>query len=271
MLTMVEIVEKVNCPSCGAPLKIKAGEIVVTCEYCGTAVNLKAERSFVLRHSIIPNKYSKEEIEKLVRSWMRAGFAMPENVARKARFEQVRLVHLPFYVVTAHAVTKYQGVFTRTGRPRDVEDTIAKDYQWTVLGRRVSQFPEREYKIPLSGKSSFDLSLVQGEFLNAELDEGDAEEKGRAEIEFHQNYLAKEKADHITESMTTIDVKGCEFLHAPVWFIDYEYNGKVYHVLTDGATGEVIRGDIPVEESRFPWIWILAILVVFFVLLVIVL
>lgn len=263
---MAEIVEKVSCPSCGAPLKIKAGELVIICEYCGTAVNLKAEKPFLLKHSIIPNNYSEEEIQNLVRAWMRSGYAMPENLARRARIKQARLVFLPFYVVTVHAATDYEGVFTRTGGQRRVKDTITGDYQWIIVGRRSTQFPEREYRIPLSGKASFDLSLVQGEFLNAEIDEDEAQERARTEIEAHHNYLMKEKVDEVAEVSTTIDVENCEFLHAPIWFIDYEYQRNVYHVIIDGSTGQVIKGDIPVEESTFPWTWIAAIVAIILLL-----
>jgi hypothetical protein len=261
---MVEIVEKVECPNCGAPLKVKAGEIVITCEYCGTAVNLRAEKPFVFKHSIIPNRYSEQEIETKVRAWMRSGFAMPQNLARNARFKKIQLVFLPFYVVKAHAVTSYDGTLTRTGAPKHIKDTITKDYQRTILGRRSAAFPEREYRIPLSGKATFDLSLVQGEFLNAEIDEREAQEQAREEIEFNQAYLVKEKVDQITESETAVDIEESEFLHAPVWFIDYEYKGNLYHVVVDGATGDVIKADIPVEESSFPWIWLVAIVIIIF-------
>ena len=171
-------------------------------------------------------------------------------------------IFLPFYVVTAHASTDYEGVFTRTGGSTPVKDVMTRDYQRTVLGRRSTQFPEREYKIPLAGKAAFDLSLVQGEFLNAELDEDEAQERARMEIESDQTYLVKEKVDHITESVTTVDVKDCEFLHAPVWFVDYEYKKRLYHVILDGSTGDVIKGDIPLEESTFPWIWAAAAVVI---------
>ncbi|MBU7033053.1 MAG: zinc ribbon domain-containing protein [Theionarchaea archaeon] len=255
---MVELVEKITCPNCGAPLKITAGEIVVTCEYCGTAVNLKAETPFVLKHSIIPNTFSQDKIEQVVRSWMRSGFAMPQNFQQKAVILQSRLVFLPFYVVTAHAVTEYEGVFTRTGQETPVKDILSRDYQRTILGRRTTKFPEQEYNIPLSGKSSFDLSKVEGEFLNAELDEGEAIEKGKTEIENHQIYLIREKVDTLHANSTEISVDSCEFLHAPVWFVDYEYEGVRYTILLDGSTGEVITGDIPVNHSTFSWIWIAA-------------
>lgn len=259
---MVDIVEKIECPSCGAPLKVKAGEIIVTCEYCGTAVNLKAEKPFVLNHSIIPNTLSAKEAENMVESWMRSGFAMPPDLVSKSHFKKVELMFLPFYVVTAHADTQYTGIFTRTGQKKEISNNIVREYQWTILGRRSVQFPQREYTIPLSGKSSFDLSIVEGKFLNAELDEKEALEKIRTDIENHQEYLATEKVDRITSSKTTIDIKDCEFVHAPVWNIMYEYCGNTYTVLMDGATGSIIKGDIPVHEGRVWWIWVVAILVI---------
>lgn len=255
---MAELVEKVDCPNCGAPLKITAGEIVITCEYCGTAVNLKAETPFVLKHSIIPNTYSKEKIEKVVQGWMRSGFTMPGDMSQKALIVESRLVYLPFYVITAHADTHYSGVFTRTGQNTPVTDTLSKDYTRTILGRRSTHFPEQEYKIPLSGKSSFDLSLVQGEFLHAELDEQEAIERGNQDIEQHQLYLITEKVDIVDSHSTDITVDSCEFLHAPIWFVEYEYAGSSYSIVLDGATGEIITGDIPVQQSSFPRIWIAA-------------
>ncbi|MBU7034717.1 MAG: hypothetical protein HXS49_05965, partial [Theionarchaea archaeon] len=119
-------------------------------------------------------------------------------------------------------------------------------------------FPEREYKIPLSGKSSFDLSLVQGEFLNAELDENEARTLAEKGIEANQMYRIREKVDTVEESQTDIEIKDSEFLHAPIWFIEYQYQGSTYRVLLDGCTGQIITGDIPFGESTFPWVWLAA-------------
>jgi hypothetical protein len=40
------------------------------------------------------------------------------------------------------------------------------------------------------------------------------------------------------------------YLHAPVWFVKYEYKGKAYQLLIDGSTGTVIKGDIPSTGLR---------------------
>ena len=36
-------VTSMKCPSCGAPISPKFGEMVITCEYCGTGVTLGAQ------------------------------------------------------------------------------------------------------------------------------------------------------------------------------------------------------------------------------------
>jgi hypothetical protein len=40
------------------------------------------------------------------------------------------------------------------------------------------------------------------------------------------------------------------YLHAPVWFVKYEYNGESCQLLADGATGSIIKGSIPVMSFR---------------------
>jgi hypothetical protein len=44
---------------------------------------------------------------------------------------------------------------------------------------------------------------------------------------------------------TDFEVEEATYLHAPVWFIVYEYKKERYRVLLDGASGSVIKGDIP--------------------------
>ena len=64
------ITEGINCKNCGAPLSLKAGEVVITCEYCGTAVNIASGKDFFLKHSIIPSNSDEKKTRELVRKWM---------------------------------------------------------------------------------------------------------------------------------------------------------------------------------------------------------
>jgi len=39
------------------------------------------------------------------------------------------------------------------------------------------------------------------------------------------------------------------YLHAPAWFVKFEYKGSLFKIIVDGATGAVLKGDIP--SSKF--------------------
>ena len=249
---MVEIAQEIGCPDCGAPLNVRAGEAIILCEYCGSSVNLAVGTKYFLKHSIIPAKFDKKGMLAEVRSWMKKGFLMPSDLARKADIQSAVLRFMPFFIINVSVATKYSGVFTRTGANIEKKGEMLNEYYWKVLGRRGSSFPTRSYEVPASGKSEFNLSLLSPEakFLNSEIDENEANQRAEQEIKEHQKFLLKNEVDHITEIDTQITVNNTEFLHVPVWYIKYEYRGKTYDLIMDGATGQEIQGQIPRMEKK---------------------
>ncbi|HHD15666.1 MAG TPA: hypothetical protein ENK47_03050 [Euryarchaeota archaeon] len=245
------IVETISCSNCGAPLPIKAGEVIITCEYCGTATNIASGEVFFLKHSIIPSNVADTEIEKIVRKWMGDGPLKPSNLASRSKITGTSLVFLPFYIIHADAVTNYEGFFTRTGRKERREGTLRREYFWKIIGRRGSKFPTKEYEIPLSGKENFNISKIPGyaRFLNAELDEADAKDIARSEIEEHQEFLIKEQVNELIHTEHDITVEDVEYIHAPIWKVDYRYNKRDYQILLDSSSKDVIRGDIPPPDQ----------------------
>ncbi|UCE37055.1 MAG: hypothetical protein JSW00_16430 [Thermoplasmata archaeon] len=248
---MTEIAEKVNCPNCGAPLKLEAGEVIITCEYCGAAMNMAVGKKYFLRHSIIPNQYSPEQISSMAKKWMGGGFLKPEDLARRSSIKEQYLVFLPFFVIHVSAQAKYEGVLTRTGQHIPKKGDFTREYHWKILGRRASSFPTKEYEIPLRGKVDFDLSHVSknAKFLNSEMDEREAHSRLKQEIEEHNKFLLSSEMDVISTIETNLEIRNTEFVHAPVWFLKYEYNGKMYELLFDGASGDTIKGDIPAPDD----------------------
>ncbi|MEM2386918.1 MAG: hypothetical protein QXO50_02740, partial [Candidatus Bathyarchaeia archaeon] len=61
----------------------------------------------------------------------------------------------------------------------------------------------------------------------------------------HHRFLAQQDVDRIIEMKNEMKVNQTVYLHAPVWRIRYEYKGKTYMLWLDGATGIVIKGEIP--------------------------
>ena len=243
------IVEKIDCPHCGAPVPFKPGEILATCQYCGYTVVIETGQTFNFEHSMLMNKYDPSQIEEAIRDWMRAGFLKPQDLAKKSKITEKDLVYLPFWVVSSEAATTYKGVFERITPAVEKEGKIEKTYDWLVLARKATVFPTREYDVPLDGKIPYDFRKIEGfaKVLNSEIDKDEAVELAKQQIEESHRFLLQQDVDKIIEIKTEMQVKQVVYLHGPIWFVKYEYRGEAYQLLMDGASGTAIKGDIPMR------------------------
>lgn len=193
------------------------------------------------------NKYDPAQIEELVKEWMRSGFLKPPDLARKSKITEKTLTYLPFWIISADAESTYKGFFERISPPVIKEGKITKKYNWLILARKAAEFPTKEYDVPLDGKIPYDFNKIEGfaKILNSEIDEGEAVERAKQEIEEHHRYLAQQDVDRIIEMKNEIIINQTAYLHVPIWLVKYDYGGKNYIARADGATGEVIKGDIP--------------------------
>ena len=245
----MSIVDEIKCSHCGAPIAFKPGEILATCKYCGFTVVIETGETFTFEHSLVLNAYDLAQIEEPIRTWMREGFLKPSDLARKSKIVEKDLIYLPFWVVSVDAKSAYKGVFERI-TPAIVKDgKIEKEYSWLVLARKASEFPTKEYNVPLEGKIPYDFRKIEGfaKVLNSEIDRDGAVEVAKQQIDVHHRFLVQQDIDKIIEFNTELDVKQVVYLHAPIWFVKYEYKGKTYQLLIDGATGTAIKGDIPLS------------------------
>ncbi len=241
------VVDEIHCSHCGAPISFKPGEILATCKYCGYTIVIETGQPFTFEHSILLNRYDLVSVDAPIIDWMRTGFIKPPDLAKKSKIMEKNLVYLPFWVVSVEAKSTYKGIFERMAPAVVKEGKIEKEYDWLVLARKATEFPTKEYDVPLAGKIPFDFRKVEGfaKVLNSEIDKDDAVEFARQQIDQHHRYLAQEDVDKIIEMNTSINVKQIVYLHAPIWFVKFEYKGKLYQLLVDGASGMVIKGDIP--------------------------
>jgi len=243
----MSVVQEIRCSHCGAPISFQPGEIIATCRYCGYTVVLDTGKAFNLEHSMLLNKYDPTRIEETVKRWMSTGFLKPSDLARKSKIAERVLMYLPFWIVSLRAVSTYKGIFERITPAIVKEGKIEKEYDWVLLARRATHFPTREYDIPIAGKIIFDFTKIEAYsmVLNSEINIEEATSLARQQVEEHHRYLIQQDVDSIVEMKNDFDVRLTVYLHAPVWLVEYEYKGKTYQLSVDGATGIVIKGDIP--------------------------
>jgi hypothetical protein len=241
------VAENIRCSHCGGPVDFKPGELIATCKYCGFTTVIETGAPFKFEHSLLLNKYDLAQTDKLIKGWMRSGFMKPSDLARKSKIFEKDLVYLPFWIVSVEAETSYKGVFERISPPIVKDGKIQKEYNWVVLAREASGFPTREYDIPLEGKIPYDFRKIEdfAKVFNSEITREEALKLTKQQIEALHRYLLKQNVDKIIEIYTEINMKQAIYLHAPVWFVKYEYKGNTYQLILDGAAGMVLKGDIP--------------------------
>jgi hypothetical protein len=243
----MSIVQQISCPHCGAPIDFKPGEILATCKYCGYTAVVETGQTFTFEHSMIMNRFDQKTVEEPIRGWMSSGFLKPADLARKSKVSEKSLVYLPFWVISIEVTSTYKGVFERLTPAVVKEGKLEKQYDWLVLARKATEFPTREYEVPLQGKVPYDFRKIEGfaKVFNSEVDRTEALEIAEQQIDEQHRFLLSEDVDKIIEFKSDYKVKQIVYLHSPVWFVNYEYKGKIYKLLVDGATGTAIKGDMP--------------------------
>ncbi len=243
----MSIIKAISCAHCGAPVQFEPGEILTTCRYCGFTQVIETGEAFTFAHSMFLNEYDATQIESVINQWMEDGFAKPSGLSRKSTLTEKNLTYLPFWILDVEVSTVYKGVFERLTPPVVKEGQIQKHYDWVTLARKGTQFPTREYDVPLEGKIPYDFRKIEkfAKVLNSEMDSDEATTRVKQDIEAHHQFLAKQEVDKILEIQTDFEVGATVYLHAPIWFVVYEFKKKKYRILVDGATGTTIEGEIP--------------------------
>ncbi len=95
-----------KCPSCGAPIAPKFGEMIITCEYCGSSVTLGSSGwANIQKQTMLPLRIqSTDDISARVRSMMDTGL-LHRHLQESSTLEEMNLSVVPYWLVATSART----------------------------------------------------------------------------------------------------------------------------------------------------------------------
>jgi len=98
--------KSLRCPHCGAPITPKFGEMIISCEYCGTAVMLGSEGwRGVHKQSMLPLKLEEQnKVSAEIRSLMDRGL-LHRHLYEDSKLEELNLSYVPYWIVSVSART----------------------------------------------------------------------------------------------------------------------------------------------------------------------
>ena len=98
--------QEVKCPSCGAPIESKFGEMVITCEYCGGSVSLENKGwTNIAKHSMLPITISdKDQITAKLHQMMDKGL-LHRHLQESSTLEELDFLMIPYWIIPVTAKT----------------------------------------------------------------------------------------------------------------------------------------------------------------------
>jgi uncharacterized Zn finger protein (UPF0148 family) len=98
--------KKLDCPSCGAPIVPKFGEMVITCEYCGTGIALSQDGwKGVQKQTMLPLKFpDKDQVITKMHDLMDQGL-LHRHLQESSKLEEMNLSLVPYWIVSVSATT----------------------------------------------------------------------------------------------------------------------------------------------------------------------
>lgn len=99
-------VKEIKCPSCGAPIAPKFGEMVITCEYCGSSVTLENTGwKNIARHTMLPiTIIDKDDITSKLKKMMDRGL-LHRHLQESSTLEEQSLSMIPYWIIPVTART----------------------------------------------------------------------------------------------------------------------------------------------------------------------
>jgi len=266
-----------NCPHCNAPIDYSLGETLFTCKYCGYTFTMIKEGEYKEiapgKHFMLLNNYNETEIQEVARDWMRKGILKAGDLAERSEFTEMELKFVPIWFVNVSADSTYHGqikieeVEKRTrpspkpGEPpieeeikrvrwEEADGDLSDVIDWKVLATKGMGLPLGKVELLVANKNPFNIENVPpgAKLINGDVDEKLAKEEAESGIRNHHHNIASGEVDKLLSIETNVQVGEAQLLTVPFWFTQYKYKKKLYSIILNGSSGEVVEGAAPIGK-----------------------
>lgn len=201
--------DEFRCAQCGGVLHPDEGQIFLACPYCGSAVYL--DKSKVVFHWSLTPTVNADEAAANLRRWM-AGNQTVKDLDRKAQVVSTTFQYFPLWYVKEHdQQTNKEKIFIEPAAATSISEIKSLD-------------------IPAGNLEKYDSAL-------------DAQAASPT-VPFPAmlNWLAGRGVD-------ADEVAEAALVHLPVYLFKYQFGGKMYTALVEGASGKVFANLFPAKAE----------------------
>jgi hypothetical protein len=226
---------------------IPEGQVIVKCPYCDLRSMVRGERG-IHRHQI-PNKITREQALSGLRRFLTSSRAIAMSAAQESRLVEDFVVYLPYWMSWSRVLGWVFGKEKRRSgdsthyHPKEVK--IAEDMHWNGAACDVGEFgvltvPYMNQQLEVFNPDALhDIGMVfepVGSLSDA---------RSSAEQQFAGRVRAASKLDQIAQIFQRSIKQRFGLVYYPLWVMRYVFHGRVFQVVVDGYTGQVLYGKAP--------------------------
>lgn len=258
-----------NCPSCGSEIIADKNAVTLECYYCHSPVTLVGRLSGDYKPDyIIPFSVSKEKAEEIFLEFCKDKIYLPDDFKNGKVLEKITGVYVPFWlgdysfdtrvIATCRRHEKLSGNRTKVKEYRADRGAVIYYDNVPADGARLmdNELLDALQPYDYNALQNFTMSYLSG-FMAEKYDVG-AEEALLQQEERARQHCPKSVEAHLKSSynyastnQAIVERQSVNYKYAllPVWFLAYNYNGKIYQYGVNGQTGKV-SGSIPIDKKK---------------------
>jgi predicted RNA-binding Zn-ribbon protein involved in translation (DUF1610 family) len=248
-----------QCRGCGASMSWDASAKALRCPFCGsTDLDEQRDARALAPKRVVPLSIDRDHARNILRQWLSRGFWRPGDLAGAASIDEMRPVHVPYWVFEATTHTYWTAdsskvPFGARGDWVPVSGEHRGRYAGVLIGASSALTPHET-----SALCPFDLGRGRAP------EEVDLENAIVEQFRVQRKYarpLARQGLENLEREACTQYVPGrnrnlkvnvrleglsSEPVLVPVWIMAYRYRDKLYRFLINGQTGQA-WGEAPIS------------------------
>lgn len=262
-----EILKKMKCPNCGAPLNPASGEAMIVCSYCGTSISLGSMGwSRVSKHFILDIKVPmKDQAEQIAKSFMDNSI-FHRHLYEKSELKKIELNYLPYWIMDAGYSAQYKykreqinpgGFVAVGGRGRGgfggptinmqtiIESgTDVNEVNYPVIAiDNLNQYQPPDYIFNLADKRAIKQDDMNGsvKLMNGTIGEEKGRMEGKVRIAQWEIRRLQKRVHGFLSADVSVDIADMFLVHIPIWALQFQHKAEMIFLLIDAHNSRVME------------------------------
>ncbi len=206
---MIQSLDKIKCPQCGADNDLPVDEKFLECAYCGSSIYIDKKK--VVSHFVVACNFNKGDAEGNLRRWMAGNFQV-KDLDKFAQISQVSFYYFPMWYFKSKDASS-EKIYLQPA----TSTSISEIKKINIPAGSLKVFKEKDFNV--------------SEFIPPDVMYDSA-----------QSWLQQSgvNLDTIAES---------DLVHIPFYQFSYNYKGQSYTALVEASSGKVYANVWPAKSE----------------------